>query len=91
MFGEHRGHNIIKLEEACAMIKQDLEIAIKEGFFKSNRIDSILLDIRHTKLIIDQTRNRIIKEIRVSFEGLIDKLRDRQTELVDEINKVYDG
>lgn len=90
MFGTHRGHNVIRLEEAYQMVKQDLEGTIKEGLFKSSRIDSILLDIRHTKLIIEQTRNRIRKEIRSSFDGLIEKLKDRQNELLDEIDKVYE-
>ena len=90
MFGEHRGHNVIKLEEACAMIKQDLESTIKEGLFKNSRVESILLDIRHTKLIVEQTKNRIIKEIRNCFEGLVDKLKDRQNELVQNISEVYD-
>lgn len=72
------------------MIKQDLESTIKEGLFKSSRVDSILLDIRHTKLIMEQTKNRIIKELRNTFEGLIDKLRDRQNELIDNIGQVYE-
>ena len=91
MFGEHRGHNVIKLDEACQMIKKDLESTIKEGLFKSSRTESILLDIRHTKLIIEQTRNRIRKEIRASFEGLVEKLKDRQNELLEEIDHVYES
>ena len=50
MFGIHKGHNVAGISEASKIVKNDIDKAIREGLFKSARTNSILLDIRHTKL-----------------------------------------
>lgn len=71
MHGECKGSEVIEIPQANQMIKDDIENTIKKRLLKRDRSDGILMDIRHTKLVIDQSRNRLIKEIRDSFEELI--------------------
>ena len=65
------GLQLMEIPHANKMIQSDIERIMKEGLLKKERSDGILMDIRHTKLVIDQTRNRLIKIIRDSFEELI--------------------
>jgi hypothetical protein len=71
MHGIHKGAEVIEIPEANEMIKHDIEHAINQGLLKKDRSNGILMDIRHTRLIIDQSRNRLIKQIRDNFEELI--------------------
>lgn len=71
MYGDAKGTELLEIPQANEMIKNDIDNAIKKGLLRKERSDEILMDIRHTKLVIDQSRNRLIKKIRDSFEELI--------------------
>lgn len=91
MFGKHKGHDVSPITIANNMIKFDIESAIKEGLLRSSRSSGVLIDIRHTKLKLEKTRNRLIKEVRELFEGLIYQLKDRENTVLNQIDSTFDS
>jgi hypothetical protein len=90
MHGHCKGCEVIEIPEANEMIRKDIESAIRHGLLKKTRSAGVLMDIRHSKLIIEQARNRLIKEIRDSFEELIYRLKDREKVVLGQLNKIFD-
>ena len=90
MFGDHKGHDVSAISMANNMIKFDIDGAIKEGLLRSTRSSGVLIDIRHTELKIEKTRNRLIKEVRGLFEELIYRLKDREKVVLNHLNTTFD-
>lgn len=90
MFGAHKGHDVSAITMANNMIRFDIDGAIKEGLLRSTRSSGVLIDIRHTKLKLEQTRNRLVKEIRGMFEELVYRLKDREKIVLNELNSTFD-
>lgn len=47
------GLQLMEIPLANKMISSDIEKSIKDGLLKKERSDGVLMDIRHTKLVID--------------------------------------
>lgn len=90
MHGHCKGFEVIDIPEANQMIQKDIENAINHGLLKKERSARVLMDVRHTKLIIEQARNRLIKQIRDSFEELIYRLKDREKVVLGHLNEIFD-
>ena len=90
LHGHAKGTEIIEIPEANKMIQSDIENAIRHGLLKKSRSHDVLMDIRHTRLIIQQARNRLVKEIRGNFEELIYRLKDREKVVLGELNQIFD-
>ena len=84
MFGKCKGHEVAPLTEAAALIRNDIDKALKEGLFKASRTNDILLDIRHTKLQCEETKDKLTREINATFSSLRDSLKTREDELLQE-------
>merc|ERR1712050_11293 len=70
MFGAHKGCPVAPIPEAANLIRGDIDKAIKEGLFKASRTNDILLDIRHTKLQCEETKDKLTREINSTFFSL---------------------
>ena len=69
MFGKSKGHEVAPIKEAAAMIRNDIDKALKEGLFKASRTNDILLDIRHSKLQCEETKDKLTREINSTFSA----------------------
>ena len=90
MFGEHKGHEVSSIAESNNLIRSDIDRAIKDGLFKSSRTNTILLDIRHTKLHCEETKDRLSKDIHATFQTLQRTLKEREEELLAELDEIFD-
>jgi len=84
MFGHHKGHEVTPIIDAAHLIRGDIDKAIKEGLFKAARTNDILLDIRHTKLQCEETKDKLTREINSTFASLQQALKTREEELLAE-------
>lgn len=90
MHGRCKGYEVIDIPDANRMIQKDIENAINHGLLKKKRSSGVLMDVRHTKLIIEQAKNRLIKQIRGSFEELIYRLKDREKVVLGHLHQIFD-
>jgi hypothetical protein len=54
MFDTHRGHAVSKIEEGAKDLRGRINRAAKEGLLKFEKTESVLLDIRHAKLSLEE-------------------------------------
>merc|ERR1712048_933943 len=89
MFGAHKGHSVVSIPEAAKLIRDDIDKAIEEGLFKATRTNDILLDIRHTKLQCEETKDKLTREINSTFASLHQALKIREEELLAELENTF--
>lgn len=89
MFGACKGHEVCPIDDASNQIRGDIDKALKDGLFKANRTNSILLDIRHTKLQCEETKEKLSKQIQATFQNLIAVLKQREEELLKELDNTF--
>ena len=46
MFGDNKGHEVIKLPEAVGKIRENLDSSIKKGNLRTDNTEGVLIDIR---------------------------------------------
>lgn len=54
--------------------------------FKVENTENILLDLRHIKLICEETKQKILVEVEQTFNSLIKQLKTRKHEVIKEID-----
>lgn len=59
------------------------------GLFKLDKTESVLLDIRQTKLTCDETKQKVLRDVESVFNELIRKLKDRKKEVMNEIEEHF--
>jgi len=91
MFGPNKGERVCSIEEAARELRAKIDEAARNGMFKVDKTESVLLDIRQTKLHCEEGKARVLKEVDETFNTLIKKLKDRKTEVIREIEEHYDG
>lgn len=91
MFGSHRGHNVSKIEEGAKDIRSRINSSAKEGLLKFEKTQSILLDIRHAKLSIEQNAKEIIEASETYFDELILTLKQRKTKFLQELRGYFES
>ena len=62
-----------------------------KGLFKLDKTESVLLDIRQTKLTCEETKLKVTREVEGVFNDLIKKLKDRKQDVMQEIEKHFNG
>lgn len=56
-----------------------------------DKTESVLLDIRQTKLTCDETKQKVIREVESVFNDLIRKLKDRKKDVMAEIEDHFNA
>jgi len=52
---------------------------------KVDKTESVLLDIRQTKLTCEESKNRVMKEVEETFARLIKKLKERKNSVLQQV------
>jgi len=89
MFGPHKGENVCSIEEAGRLTRDKLNDAAKLGLLKVDKTESVLLDIRQTKLTCDETKARVLKEVEETFTSLVKKLKERKNIVLKEVEEHF--
>jgi hypothetical protein len=90
MFGPHKGEKVCSIEEGVRDLRYRIDEAARNGMFRVDKTESILLDIRQTKLQCEENKVRVMKEMEELFNSLIKKLKDRRTQVLKEIEAHYE-
>jgi len=90
MFGPHKGEKVCSVEEGVRELRSKMDEAARNGMFRVDKTESILLDIRQTKLQCEENKARILKDMEELFNSLIKKLKERRTQVIKEIEGHYD-
>ena len=78
MFDGHRGHPVCKIEEGAKDIRGRINKAAKEGLLKFDKTESVLLDIRHAKLSLEENAETVLQRSEKYFDELISGLKARK-------------
>lgn len=62
MFDAHRGHVVSKIEEGAKDLRSRINRAAKEGSLKFEKTESVLLDIRHAKLTLEENAENVLQK-----------------------------
>ncbi len=71
MFKTHKGHEVIDPQEAVNKTREEFDKNIKSGKLKVANTETILVDIRQSKVQSDQAKNKTLKEAENAFNELI--------------------
>ena len=78
MFGQHKQHPVVGLDEAVRDLRGRFDTNIKSGKLKVENTETVLVDIRQAMVQCDQQKNRILKEVDRVFGELIQTLKNRK-------------
>jgi hypothetical protein len=85
MFDNHKGHTVCEIELAGQEIRKKMDEAAKFGLLKLENTENVLLDIRHTKLTVEEGKQKVLLEVEQIFKNLIKQLKIRREEAIREI------
>ena len=89
MFGPNKGDRVCSLEEAAKLTREKLNEAAKLGLLKVDKTESVLLDIRQTKLTCDEAKARVLREVEETFTKLVKKLKERKNTVIKQVEDHY--
>jgi hypothetical protein len=89
MFDAHRGHTVTKIEEGAKDLRGRINKAAKEGVLKFEKTESVLLDIRHAKLSLEENAESAIQRSEKYFDELISTLKSRKLKFLDELRTYF--
>ncbi|CAD8120105.1 unnamed protein product [Paramecium sonneborni] len=90
MFGEHKGHLVDQMDKATKDLRTQMDSAAKEGLLKLEKTETVLVDIRHTKLTFEESKQKVLKEIEQTFATIFKLIKQRKDEVVNLINQHYE-
>lgn len=82
MFDSHKGHVVSKIEEGAKDLRSRINSSAKEGLLKFEKTESILLDIRHAKISLEENAETVIEKSEKYFDELIATLKARKTKFL---------
>ena len=83
MFDSHRGHEVSPIDQGAKDLRGRISQAAKEGTLKFERTESILLDIRHAKLSLEENQETILRQSEKYFDDLIATLKSRRSKFLE--------
>ncbi|CAD8194720.1 unnamed protein product [Paramecium pentaurelia] len=90
MFGDHKGHLVDQMDKATKDLRTQMDTAAKEGLLKLEKTETVLVDIRHTKLTFEESKQKVLKEIEQTFTKIFQLIKQRKDEVVNLINQHYE-
>jgi hypothetical protein len=85
LFGIHKKHDILSLQEASVYLRDNINGSIKKGFLKKEFSESHLLEIREYQLRMDKYKNETVKKIEESFNSIIHSIKERKEKVIGEV------
>ncbi len=82
MFDAHKGHSVCKIEEGAKDLRTRINASAREGLLKFDKTESVLLDIRHAKLSLEENAEAVITKSEKYFDELIATLKTRKTKFL---------
>jgi hypothetical protein len=89
MFDAHRGHIVSKIEEAAKDLRSRVNRASKEGTLKFEKTESVLLDIRHAKLTLEENAENALQKSEKCFDELIVALKTRKSSFLEQLRAYF--
>ena len=71
MFGSHKGNPVIPPENAIKMIRDSLDVNIRNGKLKVENTENFLVEIRQSKVECDRAKNKALKEADKTITDMI--------------------
>ncbi|CAD8107326.1 unnamed protein product [Paramecium primaurelia] len=90
MFGDHKGHLVDQMDKATKDLRTQMDTAAKEGLLKLEKTETVLVDIRHTKLTFEESKQKVLKEVEQTFTKIFQLIKQRKDEVVNLINQHYE-
>ncbi|CAD8103030.1 unnamed protein product [Paramecium sonneborni] len=90
MFGEHKGHLVDQMDKATKDIRSSMDQAAKDGILRLEKTETVLVDIRHTKLTFEESKQKVLKEIEQTFVSIFKLIKQRKDEVINLINQHYE-
>jgi len=85
MFGEHKKHDVLSLKEGVVYLRDIIAKELKKGTLRKEYTESHVLDIREHHLKLEKFKNDTIKKIDDIFKDLIQTLKTRKNNLVNNL------
>ena len=89
MFDAHRGHPVEPIDQGAKGLRARINAAAKEGVLKFERTESILLDIRHAKLSLEENQETVLRQAERYYDDLIATLKARRGHFLDELRSHF--
>ena len=89
MFDSHKGHSVCEIEEAAQEIRKKMDETAKIGLFKIENTENVLLEIRHTKLTVEEGKQKILLEVEQIFKNVIKQLKARREEVRKDVEEHF--
>lgn len=82
MFDSHKGHEVCRIEEGAKDIRTRINVAAKDGILQFEKTESVLLDVRHAKLTLDENSEAIIAMAEKQFDDLLICVKTRKAKFL---------
>lgn len=89
MFGAHKGHHVDAIPNAVRSLRDHIDQCNKKGLLKEERISSVLLDIRQTKLQCIEMKKRVVDKVEEDFKRIMQTLKARKEFVLQDIDKKF--
>lgn len=89
MFDTHKGHPVTKIEEGARDVRNRINASAREGLLKFDKTESVLLDIRHAKLSLEENAEAVITMSEKYFDDLIATLKGRKLRFLEELREHF--
>ncbi|CAK93627.1 unnamed protein product (macronuclear) [Paramecium tetraurelia] len=90
MFGDHKGHLVDQMDKATKVIRSSMDQAAKDGILRLEKTETVLVDIRHTKLTFEESKQKVLKEVEQTFALIFKLIKQRKDEVINLINQHYE-
>jgi len=89
MFGANKGESVCSIEEASKLTRARLDEAAKAGLLKVDKTESVLLDIRQTKLTCEEAKTKVLREVEETFTRIVKKLKERKNVVIKQVEEHF--
>lgn len=77
------------MDAAAKGLREAMDFAAKEGILKLEKTETVLVDIRHTKLNFESALQNVLKEIEATFSQIFKLIKQRKDEIVSSVQQHY--
>jgi hypothetical protein len=91
MFDKHKGHEVDHIKAGTEALRGAIDTAGKEGLLSFERTENVLLDLRHLKLTLEESRDEICARVEKIFADLIQAVKLRKRAVLKTITDHYDS
>ena len=89
MFGDHKKHDVVSLKEGVIYLRNSIAKELKKGSLRKDFTESHVLEIREYHLKLEKFKNDTIKKIDDIFKDLINTLKTRKTNLIQNLSEKF--